>query len=107
MRKEIEKLLSSDLSSLHIAKQTEVQQSTIYRLRSRERSLDNLGLKQCEKLYDFSKILFNSEEDQKQHLLVKRASLMGMLQNLELNEEEREKLEKEKSEIENKLDKLI
>ncbi|MHB7942429.1 DNA-binding protein [Staphylococcus capitis] len=49
MREEINKLLKSNLSSNHIAKETGVQQSTIYRLRSGERSLDNLGLKQAEK----------------------------------------------------------
>ena len=54
MREEINKLLNSDLSSNRIANETGVQQSTIYRLRSEERSLDNLGLKQCEKLYNYA-----------------------------------------------------
>ncbi|MBF8102579.1 MULTISPECIES: DNA-binding protein [Staphylococcus] len=54
MREEINKLLNSDLSSNRIANETGVQQSTIYRLRSGERSLDNLGLKQCEKLYNYA-----------------------------------------------------
>ncbi|EZT31558.1 TPA: DNA-binding protein [Staphylococcus aureus] len=55
MREEINKLLNCDLSSNHIATETGVQQSTIYRLRTGERSLDNLGLKQCEKLYKYAK----------------------------------------------------
>lgn len=54
MRKEIEKLLKSDLTSNCIATETGVEQSTIHRLRFGERTLDNLELKQCEKLYDFA-----------------------------------------------------
>lgn len=103
MRDQIQKLLDSDLSSLHIAKQTNVEQSTIYRLRKGERSLDNLGLSKAEKLYEFATALFNSEDDEKQNLLVKRASIMGMLQNLEMNHEESQKLEEELHDIEGKL----
>lgn len=107
MREQIQKLLDSDLSSLHIAKQTDVEQSTIYRLRKGERSLDNLGLSKAEKLYEFATILFSSEDDEKQNLLVKRASIMGMLANLEMTDEESNKLNEEKIEIEYKLDKLM
>ncbi len=53
MREAIINLLNSDLSSNYIAKQTGVEQSTIYRLRSGERKLDNLGLSKCEKLYEY------------------------------------------------------
>lgn len=53
MRKEIENLLNSDLSSNYIATQTGVTQSTIYRVRKGERKLDNLTLAQCEKLYNY------------------------------------------------------
>lgn len=105
MRELIQKLLDSDLSSLHIAKQTGVEQSTVYRLRKGERSLDNLGLKKAEKLYNFATVLFNNEDDEKQSLLVKRASIMGMLQNLEMNDSERSKLQKEMGSIENELGK--
>lgn len=45
MRNQIQKLLDSDLSSLHISKQTGVPQSTIHRMRKNERSLDNMSLK--------------------------------------------------------------
>ncbi|SUM63005.1 DNA-binding protein [Staphylococcus saprophyticus] len=103
MREQIQKLLDSDLSSLHIAKQTDVEQSTVYRLRKGERSLDKLGLSKAEKLYEFATILFNSEDDDKQNLLVKRASIMGMLQNLEMTNEESQKLEEELHGIEGKL----
>lgn len=103
MKKTIQKLLDSDLSSLHIAKQTDVEQSTIYRLRKGERSLDNLGLSKAEKLYEFATILFNSEDDEKQNLLVKRASIMGMLANLEMTDEESDKLNEELHDIEWKL----
>ncbi len=106
MRKQIQKLLNSDLSSLHIAKQTNVEQSTIYRLRKGERSLDNLGLSKAEKLYEFATILFNSEDDEKQNLLVKRASIMGMLANLEMTDEESDKLNEEKLDLEYKLENL-
>ncbi len=45
MRNQIQKLLDSDLSSLQISKQTGVPQSTIHRMRKKERSLDNMSLK--------------------------------------------------------------
>lgn len=51
MRNQIQKLLDSDLSSLHISKQTGVPQSTIHRMRKNERSLDNMSLKNAELLY--------------------------------------------------------
>src|SRR5699024_7788530 len=54
MRKEIQRLLDSDLSSLHIAKKSGVEQSTVYRLRSGERKLGNLGLDKAEKLYKYA-----------------------------------------------------
>lgn len=50
MRNQIQKLLDSDLSSLHISKQTGVPQSTIHRMRKNERSLDNMSLKNAELL---------------------------------------------------------
>lgn len=106
MRELIQKLLDSDLSSLHIAKQTGVEQSTVYRLRKGERSLDKLGLKKAEKLYKFATILFNDDDNEKQRLLVKRASIMGMLQNLEMMDSERSKLEEEKNSIEKKLENI-
>ncbi|SUM60311.1 DNA-binding protein [Staphylococcus petrasii] len=53
MREIIQNLLDSELSSLHIAKQTGVTQSTIYRIRTKSRSLDNLSLKNAELLYQF------------------------------------------------------
>lgn len=53
MRKVIQNLLDSDLSSLQISKQTGVAQSTIYRMRTKSRSLDNLTLKNAELLYQF------------------------------------------------------
>lgn len=104
MREQIQKLLDSDLSSLHIAKQTDVEQSTVYRLRKGERSLDKLGLGKAEKLYEFANELFNSEDDEKQHLLVKRASIMGMLANLEMTDEESDKLNQELHDIEGGLE---
>lgn len=58
MRNQIIRLLQSNLSSNYIGKQSGVEQSTIHRLRSGERTLDNLGLKQCELLYTFSKEYF-------------------------------------------------
>ena len=55
MRETIQKLLDSELSSLHIAKQTGIEQSTIYRIRTGERTLDNLGFSKAERLYDYQK----------------------------------------------------
>ncbi|ALK36392.1 DNA-binding protein [Staphylococcus aureus] len=61
MRNQIQKLLDSDLSSLHISKQTGVPQSTIQRMRKNERSLDNMSLKNAELLYKFANSIFSNE----------------------------------------------
>lgn len=102
MRKQIQRLLDSDLSSLHIAKQSGVEQSTVYRLRSGERQLGKLGLDNAEKLYNFANDIF-VDEDSKQQLLMNRASIMGMLKYMELTDEEAQRLNEEKEEIEGKL----
>lgn len=62
MRELIQKLLDSKLSSLQIAKETGVPQSTIYRMRSKERSLDNLSLKNAELLYNYQKRIEKMDE---------------------------------------------
>ncbi|GJF46544.1 hypothetical protein SA19080_10600 [Staphylococcus argenteus] len=105
MRELIRKLFDSDLSSLHISKQTGVPQSTIHRMRKNERSLDNMSLKNAELLYNFAIDIFNDEDNKRQSLLIKRASIIGMLQNLELTPEERHELENELNDIELKLKK--
>lgn len=61
MRNQIQKLLDSDLSSLHISKQTGVPQSTIHRMRKNERSFDNMSLKNAELLYKFANSIFSNE----------------------------------------------
>ncbi|HCY1273013.1 TPA: DNA-binding protein [Staphylococcus aureus] len=61
MRNQIQKLLDSDLSSLHISKQTGVPQSAIHRMRKNERSLDNMSLKNAELLYKFANGIFSDE----------------------------------------------
>ncbi len=105
MRELIRKLFDSDLSSLHISKQTGVPQSTIHRMRKNERSLDNMSLKNAELLYNFAIDIFNDEDNKRQSLLIKRASIIGMLQILELTPEERHELENELNDIELKLKK--
>lgn len=105
MRELIQKLFDSDLSSLHISKQTGVPQSTIHRMRKNERSLDNMSLKNAELLYNFAIDIFNDEDNKRQSLLIKRASIIGMLKNLELTSEERHELENELNDIELKLKK--
>ena len=62
MRDLIQQLLDSELSSLYISKQTGVTQSTIYRMRNKMRSLDNLSLKNAELLYDFAKKMFEKNK---------------------------------------------
>ncbi len=62
IRNQIQKLLDSDLSSLHISKQTGVPQSTIHRMRKNERSLDNMSLKNAELLYKFANGIFSDED---------------------------------------------
>lgn len=51
MRKEIEKLLNSDITGYRIYKDTGLSQSIISEFRSGKRELDNLSLKNAEKLY--------------------------------------------------------
>ncbi|MBN6824767.1 DNA-binding protein [Staphylococcus caprae] len=63
MRELIQQLLDSELSSLYISKQTGVTQSTIYRMRNKMRSLDNLSLKNAELLYDFAKEMFEKNNN--------------------------------------------
>lgn len=106
MRELIQKLLDSKLSSLQIAKETGVPQSTIYRMRSKERSLDNLTLKNAELLYEFASIVLSNEDDRRRNLLVQRASIKGMLANLDMSNEESQKLEEELHDIEVNLDEL-
>ncbi|WP_414739361.1 hypothetical protein [Macrococcoides canis] len=57
MRKEIQRLLDSELSSNKIATLSGVDQSTIHRIRKGERSLDNITLVKAEKLYKLAKEL--------------------------------------------------
>ncbi|MDU0236887.1 DNA-binding protein [Staphylococcus aureus] len=61
MRNQIQKLLDSDLSSLQISKETGVPQNTIQRMRKKERSLDNMSLKNAELLYNFANGIFSDE----------------------------------------------
>lgn len=74
-------------------------------MRKNERSLDNMSLKNAELLYNFAIDIFNDEDNKRQSLLIKRASIIGMLQNLELTSEERHELENELNDIELKLKK--
>lgn len=53
MRKEIEKLLQSDITAYRIFKDTGVPYGNIDRLRNGSSSLDNLTLKNAEKLYNY------------------------------------------------------
>ena len=53
MRKEIEKLLSSDKTAYEIAQATGMSPSNITDLRNGKRKLDNVTLANAEKLYDY------------------------------------------------------
>ena len=53
MRKNIEKLLNSNMNGYYIANETGVAASVISRLRSGERTIDKLSLETAEKLSDF------------------------------------------------------
>lgn len=53
MRKTIEKLLSSDVTGYKIEMNTGVRQSNISEIRNGKRQLDNLSLKNAEKLYEY------------------------------------------------------
>lgn len=55
MKKEIPKLLDSDISSYQISKDTGVSNSIIQRLRSGNRTMGNLTLDTAEKRYEYAK----------------------------------------------------
>ncbi|MGP0637790.1 hypothetical protein ACTRV7_05120 [Staphylococcus xylosus] len=59
MKKEIQKLLDSDISSYKIGKETGVSNSIIQRLRKGERTIGNLTLDTAEKLYEYAKAHLN------------------------------------------------
>ena len=61
MREQIEKLLNSDITGYRIFKDTGMSQSIISEFRSGKRNLDNLSLKNAEKLYN----LYNELERNK------------------------------------------
>ena len=61
MREQIEKLLNSDITGYRIFKDTGMSQSIISEFRSGKRNLDNLSLKNAEKLYN----LYNKLEENK------------------------------------------
>ncbi|MDO5375985.1 hypothetical protein [Staphylococcus rostri] len=57
LRKEIEKLLESNISGYKISKETGVSQGRISDLRNGKRSLDGISLGTAEKLYKYQKQL--------------------------------------------------
>ena len=57
MRKQIEKLLNSEISTTAIAKGADVPWSTVADLRKGKTSMDKMALLTAEKLYDFAKEL--------------------------------------------------
>ena len=57
MRETIQKLIDSDESAYSISKATGIDASTIQRLRSGDRKLDNISFKIAEKLYEYAKSL--------------------------------------------------
>ncbi|WP_251942738.1 hypothetical protein [Staphylococcus sp. Marseille-Q5304] len=59
MRKEIEKLLNSDITTYKISKDTNINNKTISELRSGKRKLDNITLLTSEKLYEYAKTHLN------------------------------------------------
>ncbi|RAI79654.1 XRE family transcriptional regulator [Macrococcoides goetzii] len=62
MRKEIELLLSSNITGYQIEKETGVRQSTISNIRLGKSSLDTLPFAKAEALYNFA---INSADDTK------------------------------------------
>lgn len=61
MRKEIEELLSSEITGYQIEKETGVRQSTISNIRLGKSKLDTLPFGQAEKLYKFYKENSNNQ----------------------------------------------
>ena len=55
MRNTIQNLLNSNESAYSISKEVKVDPSTIQRLRSGDRKLDNITLKVAEELYNYAK----------------------------------------------------
>lgn len=63
MRKEINELLKSELTSYNIAKATGISCSAISEIRSGKRKVDNLTLSTCEKLFDYYKKTLDQKEE--------------------------------------------
>ena len=61
MRNQIQKLLDSDLSSLHISKTNRSATKHNTQNEKNERSLDNMSLKNAELLYKFANGIFSDE----------------------------------------------
>ena len=57
MRKQIEKLLNSEISTTAIAKGADLPWSTVADLRKGKTSMDKMALLTAEKLYDFAEKL--------------------------------------------------
>jgi transcriptional regulator with XRE-family HTH domain len=55
MKKEIQKLMDSNISSYKIGKETGVSNSIIQRLRNGDRAVGNLTLDTAEKIYGYAK----------------------------------------------------
>lgn len=64
MRKQIEKLLNSDISTSAIAKGAGVPWSTVADLRKGETSIDKIALLTAEKLNDFAEELEAEKDDE-------------------------------------------
>lgn len=107
MRQSIEKLLNSDLSSLHIAKQTDVDTSIISRLRNGERKIEKLSLGTAERLYEYSMIFENKNIEKIDGLRLELLEINDGLKEYSFPKDEEESIISRKNEIEIELKDLL
>lgn len=107
MRQSIEKLLNSDLSSLHIAKQTDVDTSIISRLRNGERKIEKLSLGTAERLYEYSLIFEHKNIEKIDGLRLELLEINDGLNEYSFPKDEEESIISRKKEIEFELKDLL
>lgn len=107
MRKNIEELLGSNLSSIHIAKKTKVNVSVISRIRNGERGIGKLTLDTVEKLNEYAKEFLNKNNQEIKGLQMKLKEINSTLNDYNLLEDEEKLLLSKKRDIENEIDDLL
>lgn len=107
MKENIKKLLDSDLSSVSIAQQTQVDVSVISRVRNGERALGKITLDTAEKLNEYSIIYKHKDIEKINSLRLKMININEALNEYIFSVEEESELLETKKNIETQLKELL